>query len=620
MNLHLVQQPTHFFSGNPVAIKWAIVPFNDNIAALNLHVVAELRIGSEIISTAKIFPDENGILNFDPSSVADCHLTYFTPPANLDQFTRADEQYKIFLCYAQLYNGTVLVDTTSGANIAYTPLYKGGFAYDLPPSNKKYLRTEFSDLTLPVSKDGLWFLNQPERIFKEDLLFLCFITDGIGTDYKLYYTITALVNDEEINYSGAISGFTYSPTSGHLLYFPAGFDQLELNSIIPVGSTPIKYTLTVKSDHTIFGAPVLQNIVSASFILDQRKFYNSTQLLYRNSLGGLQSIRLLGQKDVEADYNYSQAISVAPPSYMVNGNLLSQIKNEWPDEVPKFSGNTGFISKFEADRIRDFFLSREIYEVRKNAGSNNYTLIPVVVNKSSAKFYSVNDSLFSIDVDWRHSFANNFYSIPDIPAPVCPMPLLLKWFQTATNKLTILWQLPFGYDYCKLTVKYACDNSEQDFFIDGNSGSTIVTLTRPPCATGVTASIIVSLKVVCERYNSTPSLGSPLTLAAANILAEVPVVCTDDYYRLPRGYNPGNTIYLFPLLLANDFDPDGGTLEAVPATGSTAQGGLYEVFADGSCWYGPPSSAFAGADSFPYLAKRTGGVTTTAATAHVTVY
>ena len=67
-----------------------------------------------------------------------------------------------------------------------------------------------------------------------------------------------------------------------------------------------------------------------------------------------------------------------------------------------------------------------------------------------------------------------------------------------------------------------------------------------------------------------------------------------------------------PGVLINDTDPDElDIVSAVPATGATSAGGTYDLLADGSFSYTPPTPGFTGDDSFSYTA--TDGTNTSAA-------
>jgi len=65
-----------------------------------------------------------------------------------------------------------------------------------------------------------------------------------------------------------------------------------------------------------------------------------------------------------------------------------------------------------------------------------------------------------------------------------------------------------------------------------------------------------------------------------------------------------------PGVLGNDLDPDGGTLVALAASGSSVQGGDFSINANGSFSYNPPAG-YEGADSFDYTIQDPDGMTST---------
>ncbi|GMU65132.1 MAG: hypothetical protein AMXMBFR36_14060 [Acidobacteriota bacterium] len=80
-----------------------------------------------------------------------------------------------------------------------------------------------------------------------------------------------------------------------------------------------------------------------------------------------------------------------------------------------------------------------------------------------------------------------------------------------------------------------------------------------------------------------------------------------DVYRTVTDQPLDSSASALPTLLANDADPDGDALAAVPATGqATSQGGSVDVAADGHFVYTPPAG-FNGVDDFLYTLAATAG-------------
>lgn len=222
----------------------------------------------------------------------------------------------------------------------------------------------------------------------------------------------------------------------------------------------------------------------------------------------------------------------------------------------------------------------------------------------------------AIDIEWRHAFVNNFYSAPVLPDDACPKPLRLAWRQSGDDQITVFWQLPFGFDYARVTITFDFDSSQQTFFVEGNSGSAPINFTRPGWATEP-AEITVKMETCCGRFLQTPSYSQELELDPAIINPEFSIIALNDKYSLPSGYT---TPVAMPNALLNDYDPDGGTVEAVADSGSTNDGGSYDIDADGNVEYTPPSASYTGTDYFDYEARRTGSSVTATARYYIVVY
>lgn len=104
----------------------------------------------------------------------------------------------------------------------------------------------------------------------------------------------------------------------------------------------------------------------------------------------------------------------------------------------------------------------------------------------------------------------------------------------------------------------------------------------------------------------------PQTTFVPGSVTTTPIAIDDAYQAV------GNVRINVPAasgLTANDSDPDGGTVTAVPATTTSTQGGNVTVNADGSFTYNP-APGFEGADTFTYTV---GGASAPSNTATVTV-
>lgn len=110
------------------------------------------------------------------------------------------------------------------------------------------------------------------------------------------------------------------------------------------------------------------------------------------------------------------------------------------------------------------------------------------------------------------------------------------------------------------------------------------------------------------QATDTATVTITVTAAAAN---QPPVVVDGNFTSLEGAQLQGN-------VLVGAYDPEGGAVTAVPATGATAQGGTFEVFSNGLFTYDPPTPTYTGLDQFSFTAQDAQGATTVG-TIYITV-
>ncbi|MES2457204.1 MAG: Ig-like domain-containing protein [Bacteroidota bacterium] len=390
---------------------------------------------------------------------------------------------------------------------------------------------------------------------------------------------------------------------------PSGFNQLNLQSYLPAGAVPISYEISFFSNDGLGGDDV-EFLAPIQFKIDHRKSYGAVQLLYRNSLGGLQPLRMLGQIDTEGEYKYQLVNRIPPPSYLLDGNLIGDSDQQYSEENMKFKGETGFMPKYQVDRLRDFFLSKQRYEVKDGR------LIPIILNAKNVKFFTNRDNLISVQVEWQHAFTNQYYSNTNLPPDACPAINQLHWRQNNDDEITVYWAFPFGHSYGRISIEFPGEPL-QYYFLVGNSGLQKVGFIRPASAVDVDVNIVVVGNVICNRYNMVPSYGPNFTIPAALLLATLLPVANNDVYNIPAGYITG--VSLVGSVLANDYAPSGATIEVIENSGATTAGGTFEIDSDGFIIYTPPSSIYTGADTFTYEIRKTPDGTPVTATVTINV-
>ena len=582
-------------SGNPIEVTAAVSPYFSSLAGNNLYVVANVKLqntdGVEVytlLKDQKIYPNSNGMVGVDIASIADAYLEYFVPPIGLDNTVRCTRQIRTFMVEFILFNGTENLSTVSDK----IRILKAGSSYhNFNPNNE-----------LAVNNVDEQILMQPaavEKCFASDVFFLYVTINAEGSNQPV---ITAGVNFLKADgttgtYSFIAHAAIDSVSQQSVICFPAGYQQLGLHNHVPAGAVAMSYYILIVYFN---GLPNPKDRQQITFNLEQRNFYNTKQLLYRNSLGSLLPIRIKGNIDSEASYDY-QLTGSTPVSYLKDGNIVGTQQQQYAAEDWKEKGETGFITKFETERLRDFFLSPERYEVQDGR------LLPIVVNNKNVKYYSNADNLFNLSIEWQHAFKNNFYTPFSGLMDACPAMLSFFVKQVTANTLKVFWSLPVGYDYFRVQLLFP-DEDPIYVYIDGNSGVYDLSFIRPASATG-TVTLAIKGQVVCNRYNKIPGFGPVMNAESITLQEATGPVAVTDLYNILTGFT---TPQVFAIsVLANDFDANGNALTATAVTNvATTQGGLISITAAGIVTYTPPSGSFLGDDTYTYTLNA-GAATTT---------
>src|SRR5436190_5280510 len=282
------------------------------------------------IKSQPFYPNDKGEVSFDIKTILDAYLDYYTPNPGLLRPLQAINQRKRYRIDYLLQQDGAIVGSVEETAILYA--IKGGMAYD------QWHPKEFFTSLIVDKKYALQY--EPQRnIGFEELRYFFWVypyddlaQQKVMIDIKLDDDSTIVADLDKTIFVGKWG----------VCCVPIGFNQLKLNTKVPDGRTAVSYSIQVK---TVAEDPVPSTSIVAPVIytLEQRNFYNTSQIIFRNSLGGLETLVLRGQVDFEADYAKQQVQSSVPPSYFSNMVLQHQGNDVNSNETPKFKGDTGFL-------------------------------------------------------------------------------------------------------------------------------------------------------------------------------------------------------------------------------------------------------------------------------------
>jgi ribosomal protein L21E len=614
MELTLIKKPHEFsFSGSPIAFTFVLTPYRiydqDHDIRLQFRVLIERSFRSDIYELAyeeQKLPSPDGRIDFELQTVIDPYIKHALPDTSIILPEVAQGQSLRFkIEYSLIRDGEPVLLTASDYTDTTSPftVIKGGMSYPLwSPVMYFY--------NIVNHKHFLGIDSTVRKVFTNQLLF-CYVLAqreaGAGGFYLNTYTfIYAVTGSDGIVYSKTVtaSDDLVSFYPGNIIIVPAGYNQMELGDLLPDGVLPVSYTVKVHQQIGFSGGFEEIDLAIAYFEIDHRQFYNYHDLFYYNSAGGLNSLRLRGQVEFEAEYEKQEARAVGTPDYFTNGIPDAQTLILKPEETQKSKGATGFLTKDEAEKLRDIFLSQEVYEYKHDK------LVPVVINNNNVKFYANRDSLISLMIEWSDAYKSQWYTpaaaLVDSLGGFCPAVESLKVIQYGSNKLQISYALQQPYDRAEVEITIGLN--VYTYIYQGNVNVVLQEFINPLDDTDPPLEIEVKIRTVCALN----SFGAWLT-TTLNITYELMPVANNDVFEVPGGLTA--PLALIGSILENDYHPDGSTIEAdVETAAATAQGGTVDIDINGNVTYEPPSPSFTGQDSFVYTMRKTGAATGVTAT------
>lgn len=195
---------------------------------------------------------------------------------------------------------------------------------------------------------------------------------------------------------------TVAVLPNRIAYIPVGAVDRD---IITAGKT-IWYWDVAVYDNTVSSSPVLISQVFR-YVNDQRNDYNNQTLFYRNSLGGIDSVRIRGVIETTITLDGGDAETIEP--FTDGATVLPRLDRSIAHrEIPSFKGDIGHLDKNDQDRLRDAFLSREVWVEKYGRWW------PVKLLTKQYKLRSTQDKRFVLPIDWTIADGGSYYYTPDI--------------------------------------------------------------------------------------------------------------------------------------------------------------------------------------------------------------
>jgi hypothetical protein len=239
----------------------------------------------------------------------------------------------------------------------------------------------------------------------EERMYLTFldITGVPAADLRL--KISAYYTDGSNDYR-LKDGFTV-PRSGCVYHLPSGAFQWDINNWNPT-KTIHYWTIQVgKDDPLALSIPFAPLSEVFTYELDNRNDEIKKTIHYRNSLGGIDSLRILGSLSRKAEYEFTELQTTIEPDYF-NGSAFSPQKRIIGNsEQIVYTGNIGQAGREEIERLRDAQMIRETWMRVGNKW------VPLCIITKSIDLAGSDTQRFHMPIEFTLGYTGSEYFTPD---------------------------------------------------------------------------------------------------------------------------------------------------------------------------------------------------------------
>lgn len=573
MEFSVIKSPGELnWSGNPISYTLACAPYGSYQQAQDIRLQVTIQVEDfratnvfRDIKTEVLTPGANGIINYDISSFTDPFLKYVIPPINTLATVLAESQSKKFrISWRPYINGELGVATATDPVI----VCKGGLPYDGERTFDRWLPEDKKIICLNTDH-----LMHPHSPFFGSFLYM-------GVDVSLaniwcYRTVNSVDLLSK-------HGIPFDLKKGDIFFVPV--TKLADQS---VGDVVDKIRLIFKEDDDT-------EIDEHSFFYEQNLGQRISDLIFVNSTGGLDSLRLFGEYGPSGSYQQS-LISLAASSRVNKNSLPSKVSEGESSAIPMVSANTGFILEKDEDILKALMLHQMAFEIE----FGRYK--PIIVTKKTLSGPVSTDFIYSAQIEWREANEHRYFSQLSMGGwteGTCPALLRFTAAQENSTSIRINWSCPNPYE--KVQVKISNGTPEDDVLMEvsGQFGTQVINIE-------FVGNITVTGRLICGLNTSllgnvTLNLG-PATVVTIELALNLKPVAVNDQLEISSGFSTAQL--LAGNILSNDYDPDGDEIEIAPDSDITLQGGTYTITVDGRVYYKPPSVGFTGIDSFNYKVR-----------------
>jgi len=220
--------------------------------------------------------------------------------------------------------------------------------------------------------------NQLERLY-----FLNVANVTLTLNYRVFFT-----DGSNQNISSQ-----YSATANSIIEIQVGYDDLDLGYLQPLKQV-MGWNVWLSS-----GQQVISEVYN--FNIDQTYKEYDRQFLFRNSFGWYDVMRATGKVNRILTFVKTEGYAVVEDFETV---LNSPDRNFFSFETQTFTATTGWVSKQSQEWLRDFLISREVYEIIDGL------LYPIKITSKKSTQGKDGDYNLSLDFEYARAYKDLYYS------------------------------------------------------------------------------------------------------------------------------------------------------------------------------------------------------------------
>lgn len=238
-----------------------------------------------------------------------------------------------------------------------------------------------------VNKSFFTWMPGQRFIFKDQPVWLSALIKTAGT-YKLHIAVTktdgTTVTDDR----------TLAFTSGIFFHINVSYSSLGIAALVTEAQVHYyEVSITNEAGDTIIYA-------AYRLYIEYRPLYDLFDLIYHNSLGGIDSARVKGDLQIGFEKEI-QALGGG----MTNTGWSDKVKTGESSQVIAkrdfYKGDLGFIhGKAEQEALQDLLISSSVFQFVDSR------MVPVLNLQTSVNFRKTTDKIFSLPIEWQLPFSN----------------------------------------------------------------------------------------------------------------------------------------------------------------------------------------------------------------------